>query len=90
MNLDQLEAIDLIAQLGSFRAAAAKLKRSQPALSAAIKNLEAEFGILIFDRSAYRPKLTEAGAIFLSAARTTLNAAKQASRIAGGRSFLSG
>ena len=81
MNLDQLEVINAIVEKGSFRAAAEHLHRSQPALSTSIKNLEEEFGILIFDRNEYRPKLTEAGAVFLKAARTALDAANQAARI---------
>lgn len=82
MNLDQLEAIQAIVEQGSFRAAAQHLHRSQPALSANVKNLEEEFGIELFDRAEYRPKLTEVGAVFLQAARATLEAAHFASRVA--------
>jgi DNA-binding transcriptional LysR family regulator len=81
MNLDQLEAINAVVEKGSFRAAAESLNRSQPALSATIKNLEEEFGLLIFDRSEYRPKLTEAGAAFLNVARKTLETARYTSRV---------
>jgi DNA-binding transcriptional LysR family regulator len=82
LNLEQLEAIQAIVEKGSFRAAADALRRSQPALSAAVKNLEDEFSIQIFDRSNYRPVLTEAGTVFLSYAQKTLESAKHASRIA--------
>jgi DNA-binding transcriptional LysR family regulator len=82
MTLDQLEAVIAVVDCGSFRAAAEHLNRSQPALSLAIKNLEEEFDLLIFDRSAYRPKLTEAGATFLGAAKETMSASQYASRIA--------
>lgn len=82
MNLEQLEAINAVAEQGSFRAAAEKLNRSQPALSATIKQLEEEFDILIFDRSDYRPKLTEAGAAFLGYAKQTLESAQYAARVA--------
>ncbi|MGZ3696181.1 MAG: LysR family transcriptional regulator [Bdellovibrionota bacterium] len=82
MNLDQLEAIQAIVEQGSFRAAAQHLHRSQPALSASVKNLEEEFGIELFDRNEYRPSLTEAGSIFLHAAKATLDAAHHAARIA--------
>ena len=51
MTLDQLEAVHAIVERGSFRAAAEQLHRSQPALSASVKNLEDEFGIRIFDRT---------------------------------------
>jgi DNA-binding transcriptional LysR family regulator len=81
MTLDQIEAIVAVVENGSFRAAAEALHRSQPALSTTIKNLEEEFDILIFDRSEYRPKLTEAGAAFLSTATAALDAARYASRV---------
>lgn len=82
MNLDQLEVVEAILQNGSFRAAAEALHRSQPALSSSIKNLEDEFGIQIFDRNTYRPKLTEAGAVFVQASRKALEAAHYTARIA--------
>jgi DNA-binding transcriptional LysR family regulator len=81
MNLDQLEAIRTIAEVGSFRAAAEKLNRSQPALSALVRNLEGEFDIRIFDRSAYRPVLTAQGSAFLEAAIGALQAANYAKRV---------
>ncbi len=81
MNLEQLEAINAIVEKGSFRAAAEHLNRSQPSLSTSIKNLEEEFGILIFDREEYRPKLTEVGAVFLNASKAALDAAHYVSRI---------
>lgn len=82
MNLDQLEAVLTIIDKGSFRAAAEHLHRSQPALSANVKNLEDEFGIQIFDRNAYRPKLTEIGAVFINSARKTMEAAYHTSKVA--------
>jgi len=82
MNLDQLEAVLAIIDKGSFRAAAEHLHRSQPALSANVKNLEEEFGIQIFDRNTYRPTLTEIGAIFISSARKTMDAALHTTKIA--------
>lgn len=82
MNLDQLEGILTIVEKGSFRAAAQHLHRSQSALSAMIKNFETEFGILLFDRTKYRPALTPAGGAVLSVARTTIEAAQYAARVA--------
>lgn len=82
MNLDQLEAVITIIEKGSFRAAAEHLHRSQPALSANVKNLEEEFGIQIFDRNTYRPKLTEIGAVFINSARKTIEAAAHTSKVA--------
>lgn len=82
MNLDQLEAVNAVVQYGSFRSAAEKLNRSQPALSATIKQLEEEFDIQIFDRSEYRPKLTTAGAAFLNVAKSTIASAQYTARVA--------
>jgi DNA-binding transcriptional LysR family regulator len=82
VNLDQLEVIQAIIDKGSFRAAAEHLHRSQPALSASIKNLEEEFGIQIFDRSEYRPKLTDVGSVFVNSAKKTLEAAYQTTKLA--------
>lgn len=82
MTLEQLEAVMTIVDCGSFRAAAEKLNRSQPALSAAVKNLEEEFDLQIFDRSEYRPKLTEAGRAFAAVAQETLSSSQYAARVA--------
>lgn len=46
---------------GSFQKAASSLYISQPALSKQIAQLEAELGCQLFDRSGYRPVLTEKG-----------------------------
>lgn len=53
-----------VAEEGSFSAAARKLIMSQPALSQQISLLEEEFCVTLFDRSGYRPVLTEAGRKF--------------------------
>ncbi|MGL5389364.1 MAG: LysR family transcriptional regulator [Serratia sp. (in: enterobacteria)] len=49
------------AALGSFSAAARKLRKSQSTISTAIANLEADLGLTLFDRQARQPVLTEAG-----------------------------
>lgn len=82
MNLDQLDAILTIAEKGSFRAAAHHLHKSQSALSAIVKSFETEFDILLFDRTKYRPELTPAGHAVLAVARSTIEAAQYAARVA--------
>lgn len=57
---------------GSFSAAARHLFISQPALSAAVKKVETELGMPIFDRSTTPLALTEAGEIYVSAAEKIL------------------
>lgn len=49
------------AALGSFSAAARRLRKSQSTISTAIANLEADLGLTLFDRQARQPVLTEAG-----------------------------
>ncbi len=46
---------------GSFSAAARRLKKSQSTISTAIANLEADLGILLFDRQGRQPVLTPQG-----------------------------
>lgn len=64
MTLDQLEAFKAIVTHGTFTKAAAVLHKAQPALSVLIKNLEAECNFQLFDRSSYRPVLTDEGRLF--------------------------
>ena len=51
----------------SFSRAAQNLYISQPALSAAIKKIEARIGCCIFDRSTNPVQLTESGAEYVKA-----------------------
>lgn len=72
VTLDQLRAFVAVAESGSFRAAAQRLSRVQSAVSQAVANLEAEFGVCLFDRSGYRPVLTLPGQALLADARAIL------------------
>lgn len=72
LTLDQLRTFVTVAEVGSFRAAAARLGRAQSAVSQAIANLEAELGVTLFDRQAYRPTLTSPGRALLADARAIL------------------
>ena len=65
MNITQLKYVLEIADSRSMREAATKLFVSQPALSASIRELEDELGILIFDRTNKGISLTDAGREFL-------------------------
>ena len=51
MNMNQLKYVLAAAGSSSIREASTKLFVSQPALSASIRELEEELGILIFDRT---------------------------------------
>ncbi|MFZ5642829.1 MAG: selenium metabolism-associated LysR family transcriptional regulator [Bacillota bacterium] len=61
MNIKQLEAFLLIAQLKNFTRAAAQLDMSQPAISFQIKSLEEDLKITLFERTDKKVVLTEAG-----------------------------
>jgi DNA-binding transcriptional LysR family regulator len=63
IGFEELLALDAIMVEGSFRAASDKLHKSQSSVSYAIKILEKELGVEIFDRSTYKPLLTAEGTI---------------------------
>lgn len=64
MTFDQVLVFHKIVQSGSFKAAAAELHKTQPAISLAMKKLEEEMEVSLFDRSGYRPELTSHGKAF--------------------------
>ena len=64
MKLDQLRAFIAVVETGSFRSAADAIHKTQPGISAAVKALEEQYGILLFDRNSYRPTLTAEGHAF--------------------------
>ncbi len=69
MNITQLKYVIGIAASSSMREASTRLFVSQPALSASIRDLEEELGIVIFDRTNKGISLTEAGREFVSYAK---------------------
>jgi len=69
LTLDQIRVFIAVADAGSFSRAAKALNRAQSAVTHAIQRLEAETGTPVFDRSAYRPTLTEAGKALLERGR---------------------
>ena len=73
ITLRQLRAFSAIAHQSSFTRAAAKLGVSQSALTIAIRELEAEVGLRVFDRSTRSVELTQHGAGFLRVADRILD-----------------
>src|ERR1044071_1604619 len=61
MALNALKIFLAVAQERSFSRAAAKVHRTQPAVSQAVRRLEVELGEQLFDRSSKNGTLTEAG-----------------------------
>jgi DNA-binding transcriptional LysR family regulator len=73
-TLDQLRVFLTVIEVGSFAGAARRLGRATSVISYSIANLEAQLGVLLFDRrSTRKPQLTEAGRAVLSEARVISN-----------------
>ena len=76
MDLFQLETFLAVAEERSFSRAAARLHRTQPAVSQVIAKLEAELGETLVERSA--GNLTDAGEVLQEYAQKMLNLRKDA------------
>jgi DNA-binding transcriptional LysR family regulator len=69
-TIDQLNVFLSVVEAGSFAAAGRRLGRATSAISYTIAHLEAQLGVVLFDRERTRkPTLTDAGAAVLSKAR---------------------
>ena len=66
MELRQLEYFQMASRLKNITRAAERLGVSQPNITVAIKKLETELGIKLFDRSQKQLSLTPEGTIFLN------------------------
>ncbi|WP_172122219.1 LysR family transcriptional regulator [Devosia sp. 919] len=84
LSLDQLRILVTIADAGSFSAAGRQLSRAQSAISQSVATLEAAQGVLLFDRSGHRPRLTETGRVLVSQARMVLSSAARFEAVAAG------
>ena len=73
MTLKQLQYVVTVAEEGNITSAAKRLYIAQPSLTAAIHELEKEFGVTIFIRSNKGIKLTSEGEEFLGYARQVLD-----------------
>lgn len=72
MKLLHLKYFCVLAEELHFHRAADRLAISQPPLSAAIKSLEEEIGVLLFRRNSKKVELTRPGLTFLNEAREIL------------------
>lgn len=77
MQLKDIEYVSAVASEKNFSAAAEKLFISQPALSQAIKRLENELGVMLFNRSTSSVQLSSAGELFLAEGETLLRLSHQ-------------
>jgi DNA-binding transcriptional LysR family regulator len=88
LTFDQIRLLLAVVDEGSFSGAARKLRRAQSAVTYGIQKLEEQVGLALFDRSAYRPALTETGRALLPRARRIVEEATafrdQARGLSGG------
>lgn len=88
ITLDAIALLDAIDRHGSFAAAAHALYRVPSAVTHAVRRLEAELGVPVFERAGRRARLTAAGRALLDDGRPLLAAARtleqRARGIAGG------
>lgn len=73
MELYHLKTFITVAEEGHLTRAAQRLNTSQPAVSAHIKNLEEELGIILFTRTPKGMRLTEEGAVLKTQAAAALS-----------------
>lgn len=69
----ELLTVMALAEYGSFVAAAAHLKTSQPALTRTVKRVERVLGVTLFARNTRRVEITSAGREFVAVAERILN-----------------
>lgn len=78
MNLTDLRVFTVVARHDSLYAAAEELHLTPSAVSKALRRLEEELGLPLFDRSTRQLVLNERGLLLLDRARTLLDLAEQA------------
>lgn len=78
MDFTELHVFLTVAAERSFSRAAAKLHRTQPAVSQAIRRLEDELGERLFDRSSKQGTLTEAGRVLRDYAQRLMRLSEEA------------
>ncbi|GII57997.1 LysR family transcriptional regulator [Planotetraspora thailandica] len=78
MELRHLEYFVAVAEELNFTRASRRLHVVQSGVSAAIRSLEREMGVTLFDRNSQRVALSDAGIALLPEARATLDAARAA------------
>src|SRR3546814_7919098 len=84
LRLHQLRQFIAVAEERNFRRAAARLHMSQPPLSQAVQQLEAELGVRLFERSRTGVAPTRAGQAFLEEARHVVAQLERAVAVARG------
>src|SRR5205085_12158792 len=78
MDISTLKTFLAVAQERSFSRAAAKVHRTQPAVSQAVRRLEVELGEQLFDRTSKSGTLTEAGRVLQNYGERLVRLAEEA------------
>src|SRR5207342_3910977 len=78
MDLAALKIFLAVAQERSFSRAAAKVHRTQPAVSQAVRRLEVDLGEQLFDRSSKNGTLTDAGRVLQNYGQRLVRLAEEA------------
>ncbi|MFT3997571.1 MAG: LysR substrate-binding domain-containing protein [Asticcacaulis sp.] len=81
MTFEQLSLFVAVAEREHLTRAAEAVRLTPSAVSAAIRNLEAYYGVALFHRVGRRIELTQAGRLFLPEARATLARAQSAAHM---------
>jgi LysR family hydrogen peroxide-inducible transcriptional activator len=82
VTLQELRYLVALADVGHFGRAARACHVSQPTLSAAIKKLEGELGIVLVERTRRRVALSEIGRVLAGQARVVLDEARRFTEMA--------
>ncbi len=85
-TLRQLEYLVAVAEHGTFGAAAAALRISQPALSTQVAEAEQRLGLTMFERGRHGARATPEGEAVLAAARRVIEEVRELVRIGAERS----
>lgn len=83
MNLSQLRYFQAVCRFGTITRASRELHISQPSISSAIKELEEEYGVILFQRKHHGMVMTEAGKRLLTMSEALLNETERMNRIMG-------
>ena len=76
MELYQIKSFIVVGEEGNLTRAAMRLFASQPAVSAHIKSLEEELGVVLFERTRKGMRLTSEGEVLMDKARRILDGAR--------------